>query len=213
MRNAMAAILAVTLAATLACSALDPPTAPTAMMLTAPKSVSTTARRDPLDISGSWVTTPLQSWDWLPGTVPDYTSNQNTVRCESYAYIENEEWNSLLLKRDGTRIVGTSRPGMGITCGLTLSNDRGIEWFVDIDDAFEGQVLGNEVRLALNRYIEVRVSPVPNTDTWVGTMRIRMDPRPYADPYWVEKPFGLWPTNGYPCWWVHLQPPYCIPAT
>ena len=211
MRTTVAAILTGTLAATLACSAVDPPTAPTAAMRTAPTSVSSSGRRDPLDIAGSWVTSGFSRYDWLPGTVPDYTSSRNLVHCETYAYIENEEWNSLLLQRDGTRIVGTSRPGMGLSCWLHAADDRFVEWFVDIDDTFEGQVQGSEVRLSLNRYIDLRVAPVPNTDSWSGTIRVRMDPRPYAEPYWVEWPFALWPTSGYPCWWVHLQPPYCIP--
>ena len=88
---------------------------------------------------------------------------------------------------------------------------RSYSWFVDIDDTFEGRVEGDAVRLTLNKNMEVRVKPNPNyAGSWIGTIRVRMDPRPYADPYWVEQPFSLASTANQPCWWVHLQPPYCI---
>ena len=151
--------------------------------------------------------------DWLPGTLVDPYSFDNFFRCESYAYIENEEWNSLQLEQNGTRIVGTSRPGMGITCWLRTPDGVGGWWFVDIDETFEGRVEGDQVRLSLNKYIEVLLQPDPSiTDRWIGTIRVRMDPRPYADPFWVEEPFALlWRTTDQPCWSVHLEPPYCIP--
>jgi hypothetical protein len=174
---------------------------------------SLAVQRDPLGIAGSWVTSPFVVWDWLPGAVPDLINNENLVHCESYAIIENEEWNSLLLKRNGTRVTGTSRPGMGISCYAVTPEGGGVFWFVDIDDRFEGQVMGNEVRLALNKYIDVRVNPDPINGGWVGTIRVRMDPRPYADPYWIEQAFTLRTTTTYPCWWVHLEPPYCMDAT
>lgn len=154
--------------------------------------------------------------------MPDLTTNENLVHCESYAIIENEEWNSLLLKRDGTRVVGTSRPGMGISCYAITPEGGGVSWFVDIDDTFEGQVRGNEVRLSLNksermataseavRVYRRRVKPDPINGGWTGTIRVRMDPRPYAQHYWIEQPFSLSTTTTYPCFWVHLQPPYCI---
>lgn len=209
MRSSTIALVALTLCGTLACSAADP-LAPTAAVLTPSMAASVAVQRDPLDISGSWVTSPFLVWDWLPGAVPDLTTNENLVHCESYAIVENEQWNSLLLKLDGTRVVGTSRPGMGISCYAITPEGGGVSWFVDIDDTFEGQVRGNEVRLALNKYIDARVTPDPINGGWTGTIRVRMDPRPYAQPYWIEQPFSLWTTTTYPCWWVHLQPPYCI---
>jgi hypothetical protein len=202
MRTALAALVALTLSGTLACSALDPPTAPTAAMLISPNAGSASRQRDPLNISGSWGTSAFFLWDTLPGS-------GDLVRCESYAIIENEEWNSVLLKQAGTRIVGTSRPGMGISCYALTPDDTFVAWFVDINDVFEGQVTGDEVRLALNKSIDVRVRP-DGSGGWGGTIRVRMDPRPYADPYWVEQPFTLRTTNNFPCWRVHLQPPYCI---
>jgi hypothetical protein len=203
MRSSTVALVALTVSGTLGCSAADP-LAPTAAVLAPSKGASVAA----LDISGSWVTSYFLIWDWLPGSVPDPNTGENFVHCESYAINENEEWNSLLLKQDGTRIVGTSRPGMGISCYAITPEGGGVFWFVDIDDTFEGQVRGNEVQLALNKYIDVRVKP--NGDEWTGTIRVRMDPRPYAQPYWIEQPFSLWTTTTYPCWWVHLEPPYCI---
>ena len=209
--RAFVALAALTFGGPFACS-LQSPTAPTVAMLTSPKAEMLAGRPDPLDISGSWVTSEFVFSGWLPGTVPDPVSGNGFVRCESYALIENEEWNSILLEQRGTRVFGTSRPGMGITCwGYTLEAGP-LRWFVDIDDEFQGQVEGDEVRLALNESIEVRVKPNPNaTDTWIGTIRVRMNPRPAAKPYWVEQPFALWSTTGYSCWYVHLQPPYCIP--
>jgi hypothetical protein len=202
MRSALAALVAVTLSGTLACSALDPPTAPSAAMLMAPKAAAPSRQFDPLNISGSWVTSAFNIWSTLPGST-------DLVHCESYAYIENDEWNSVLLKQEGTRIVGTSRPGMGISCYALTPDDTFVAWYVDINDAFEGQVTGDEVSLSLNKSVQVRVKP-DGGGGWGGTIRVRMDPRPYAEPYWVAQPFGLWTTNDYPCWWVHLRPPYCI---
>ena len=203
-RSSIAALVALTLGGTLACSAADPLAPP------APVESSLAAQRIPLDISGSWVTSPFVVWDWLPGSVPDPITNENLVHCESYAIIENEEWNSLLLKRDGFRVTGTSRPGMGISCYVITPEGGAIGWFVDIDDAFGGLVSGNGVRLELNKYIDVRVKPDLVSGGWVGTIAVRMDPRPYAAPYWIQQPFALRTTSGYPCWFVHLQPPYCI---
>ena len=211
MRGSIAALAALTLCGTLACS-VQAPTAPTAAMLTSAAAVSPSERRDPTDISGSWVTSAFLFFDWLPGTEPDPYSFDNAVHCESYAFIENEEWNSLLLEQHGTRIVGTSRPGMGISCWANTPDGVGVSWFVDIDDTFEGRVEGDQVRLSLNKNIDVRVKPDPGSDDrWIGTIRVRMDPRPYAEPYWIEQPFALSPTTDYPCWYVHLAPPYCIP--
>jgi hypothetical protein len=199
MRRCIVALVVIALSGTLACSKLEPPTAPTASMLTSPNA-ATLGRVDPLDISGSWVTREFLYWATLPGT-------DGSVRCESYAWIENEEWNSVLLEQNGTHIVGTSRPGMGISCwGWTP--DGGSYSFIDIDDTFQGQVVGNEVRLWLNKYIEARLAPDGNGG-WSGTIRVRIDPRPLAEPYWVEQPFDLRTTTTYPCWWVHLEPPYC----
>lgn len=209
MRSSTVALVALTLCGTQACSAVDP-LGPTAAVLTPSTAASVAVQRDPLDISGSWVTSAFDLFDWLPGAVPDETTLENLVRCQSYAIIENEEWNSLLLKRDGTRIVGTSRPGMGISCFAILPEGGSVFWFVDIDDTFEGQVRGNEVRLLLNKYIDARVKPDLITGGWTGTIRVRMDPRPYADPYWVEQPFTLTNTTTYPCDVVQLEPPYCI---
>ena len=201
MRRSIVALAAITLSGTLACSNFEPPTAPTASRLTS-LNAATLERVDPLDISGSWVTSPFLISEPLPGT-------EGSVYCESYAWIENEEWNSVLLEQTGTRIVGTSRPGMGISCGAWAPDGRFVNWFVDIDDTFEGKVTGNEVRLSLNKDIEVRVA-LNETGGWVGTIRVRMDPRPLAEPYWVEQPFDLQTTTTYPCWWVNLEPPYCI---
>ena len=209
MRSSIVAIMALTLSGTLACSAADP-LAPTTITPTVSLAVSAAGQRDPLGISGSWVTSPFVVWDWLPGAVPDFNTNETLVHCESYAIIDNEEWNSLLLKQDGTRIVGTSRPGMGISCYAITPEGGSVFWFVDIDDNFEGQLRGNEVQLTLNKYIDVRVKPDRTNGGWTGTIRVRMDPRPYAQPYWIEQPFSLRTTTDYPCWWVHLQPPYCI---
>jgi hypothetical protein len=195
--------VALTLGGTLACSAADPLAPPSATS-------SLDAQRNPADIAGSWVTSPFVVWDWLPGAVPDLNTNENLVHCESYAIIENEEWNSLLLRRDGFRVTGTSRPGMGISCYAITPEGGGVAWFVDIDDQVGGVMTGNEVRLDLNKYITVRVKPDLINGGWVGTIRVRMDPRPYADPYWIEQAFSLRTTATYPCWWVHLQPPYCI---
>ena len=209
MRSSSVALIALTLGGTVACSAADP-LSPGAAVLTPSNPFSLAAQRDPINIAGSWVTSAFDLYEWLPGAVPDITTEENVVRCQSYAIIENDEWNSLLLTRDGTRVTGTSRPNMGISCYVITPEGGGVAWFVDIDDSFVGQVVGTEVRLALNKYIDVRVKPDPNTGGWSGTIRVRMDPRPYAQPYWVEKPFSLWTTTTYPCWWVHLQPPYCI---
>jgi len=209
MRSSIFALVALTLSGPLACSAADP-LAPPPAVLKPSTAVSTAVQRGPLGISGSWVTSPFVVWDWLPGAVPDFNTGENLVHCESYAIIENEEWNSLLLKQDGTRVVGTSRPGMGISCYAITPEGGSVFWFVDIDDKFEGQVRGNEVQLTLNKYIDVRVKPDLNNGGWAGTIRVRMDPRPYAQPYWIEQPFSLWTTTIYPCWLVHLEPPYCI---
>jgi len=201
MRRCIAALVAITLSGSLACSKFEPPTAPTASMLTSPNA-STSGRVDPLDVSGSWVTREFLYVAPLPGA-------DGRVRCESYAWIENEEWNSVLLEQQGSHIVCTSRPGMQINCSASTPDGRFAGWVVDIDDAFEGQATGKEVRLSLNKYIEARVALDANGG-WSGTIRIRMDPRPLAEPYWVEQPFDLWTTTTYPCWWVHLEPPYCI---
>ena len=203
-RSSTVALVALTLGGTLACSAADPLAPP------AVPAPSVAVQRDPLDISGGWVTSRFVVWDWLPGAVPDMTTSVNLVHCESYAIIENDEWNSLLLKREGTRVTGTSRQNMGISCYVITPEGGAIGWVVDIDDAFEGQVRGNEVGLALNRYITVRVKPDYINGGWAGTIRVRMDPRPYADQYWIEQAFSLRTTSVYPCWFVHLQPPYCI---
>jgi len=203
-RSSTVAVVALTLVGTLACSAADPLAPP------AGAESSLASQPNPLGISGSWVTSPFVVWDWLPGAVPDPTTSENLVHCESYAIIENEEWNSLLLRQNGTRVVGTSRPGMGISCYAITPEGGGVAWFVDIDEAFQGQMRGSEVQLSLNKYIDARVKPDPITGGWGGTVRVRMDPRPYAEPYWIEQPFSLSTTTTYPCWWVHLQPPYCI---
>ena len=210
MRSPIVAFIALTVSGTLGCSAADP-LAPTAAVLTPSMAASADVGRNSLDITGSWVTSAFVLYDWLPGAVPDENTFENVVSCQSYAIIENEEWNSLLLTRSGNSIVGTSRPGMGISCFAILPEGGSVFWFVDIDDAFVGQVRGNEVRLVLNRYIDARVQPDLINGGWTGTIRVRMDPRPYADPYWVEQPFRLWTTTTYPCFWVHLEPPYCIP--
>ena len=210
MRSPIVAFIALTVSGTLGCSAADP-LAPTAAVLTPSMAASANVGRNSLDITGSWVTSAFVLYDWLPGAVPDENTFENVVSCQSYAIIENEEWNSLLLTRSGNSIVGTSRPGMGISCFAILPEGGSVFWFVDIDDTFVGQVRGNEVRLVLNRYIDARVQPDLINGGWTGTIRVRMDPRPYADPYWVEQPFRLWTTSTYPCFWVHLEPPYCIP--
>lgn len=204
------ALAALTIGGTVACS-VQSPTAPTAAMLTSPKAVSATGRDDPLDISGYWVTSSFFYADFLPGTGPDNTWPTNAVLCRSYAIIENEQWNFLVLKHDGTRILGTSAPGMGIRCEASTPGDGPFNWYVDIDDEFEGRVEGDQVRLLLNKHIEVRVKPAPNDDNaWLGTIRVRMDPRPVAEPYWIEQGFSLSSTAPYPCWWYQLEPPNCI---
>ena len=205
MRRSTVALVALTFGGTLACSAVDPLSPPVAVPL--PSEASGDVQRNALDISGSWITTPFVVADWLPGAMPD-PSLENFVHCESFAFPENDQWNSLQLKRDGTRVVGTSQPGMQISC-FVVTPEIPVPWIVDIDDTFVGQVRGTEVTLALNKYISVRVKPDQNGG-WTGTIRVRMDPRPYAQPYWVEQPFSLSTTTIYPCWWVHLQPPNCI---
>jgi hypothetical protein len=207
MRRSTVALVALTFGGTLACSAVDPLSPPAAVPL--PSEASGDVQRNALDISGSWITSPFFVVDWLPGAVPDMTTGENLVRCQSYAIIENEEWNSVLLRREGTRVIGTSRPGMGISCFVSTPEGGAISWFVDIDDRFEGQIRGNEVSLTLNKYIGARLKP-DQDGGWTGTIRVRMDPRPYAQPYWIEQPFDLSTTTVYPCWWVHLQPPNCI---
>ena len=209
MRSSTVALVALTLSGAVGCSAVDP-LAPPAAVPSASTAGSFAMRPDPLDISGSWVTSEFDFWDWLPGAVPDLETSENLVHCESYAIIENDEWNSIQLKRDGARIVGTSRPGMGISCLAVTPGGGGVFWFVDIDETFEGQVKGNEVRLALNKYIDARLKPDRINGGWSGTIRVRMDPRPYAKPYWIEQPFRLWTTTTYPCDFVHLEPPNCI---
>lgn len=193
MRSPIATLVAVTLSGTFACTAVDPPTAPTAPTLSLSELSSPSGRRDPFDVSGDWIPSTFYFWDWLPGTEQ---VDENLVHCASYAYIENEEWNALRLQQDGTHIVGASLPNMGIDC-FTYGVE-GIGWYVDIDDTFEGQVQGGEVRLSLNRYIEVRVAPDPNGVTLSGTIRVRMDPRPIAEPYWVEQPISLSPWYSFP---------------
>ena len=202
MRSSTVAVVALTLGGTLACSAVDPLAPPTVAS-------SLAAQRVPLDIAGGWVTSPFTVFDWLPGAVPDMDSFENLVRCESYAIEENLEWNSLLLQRQGRRITGTSRTEMGIQSYVITPEGGAIGWFVDIDASFDGLVASNEVRLALNKYIKVRVKPDLINGGWAGTIRVRMDPRPYAAPYWIEQPFTLRTTSGFPCWLVHLEPPYC----
>jgi hypothetical protein len=212
MRSTIAAIAIGTLGGTLACSAVDAPTAPTAVMLTSSKDVAVSGRGAPLDISGGWTISAFTYGEYLPGAVPNPDPTlwwENWVHCESYAMPEFEEWNSVILKQDGTRITGTSRHDMGVTCWVGTPEDAWVSWYVDIDDAFEGQVVGNEVHLSFNKYMDVWVKPDPNSEGWVGTIRVRMDPRPYADPYWVEQPFALQSTSNQYCWWVHLEPPYC----
>ena len=135
MRSALVALGAFALSGTLACTALDSPTAPTAAMLALPRAASPARQIDPFDISGSWVTSEFVHW----GTLPE---SDDLVYCQSYAIIENEEWNSVLLEQDGPRISGTSRPGMGISCWAYTPDGVGVSWFVDIDDVFEGQVTG-----------------------------------------------------------------------
>jgi len=201
-RSSTVAVVALTLGGTLACSAADPLAPPTL-------SSSLAAQRVPLDIAGGWVTSPFTVFDWLPGAVPDMDSFENLVRCESYAIEENLEWNSLLLKRQGIHVTGTSRPEMGIQCYVITPEGGAIGWFVDIDASFDGLAASNEVRIALNKYINVRVKPDLINGGWAGTIRVRMDPRPYAAPYWIEQPFTLRTTSGFPCWLVHLEPPYC----
>jgi hypothetical protein len=202
-RSSTVAVVALTLCGTLACSAADPLAPPTAAS-------SLAAQRLPLDISGGWVTSAFTVFDWLPGAVPNMDTFENLVRCESYAIEENEEWNSLILKREGLRITGTSRPEMGIQCYVITPEGGFIGWFVDIDASFDGLLAGTEVRLALNKYINARVKPDLINGGWAGTIRVRMDPRPYAAPYWIEQPFTLRTTSIFPCWLVHLDPPYCI---
>jgi hypothetical protein len=184
-------------------------------MLASSRDVAPAGASAPFDISGGWSISPFVYQEYLPGTGPDPDPTYwgvNFVQCWNYAYIEFEEWNSLILKQDGNRITGTStRQGMGLTCWVGTPEDGFVSWFVDIDDTFEGRVEGDAVRLTLNKNMEVRVKPNPNyAGSWIGTIRVRMDPRPYADPYWVEQPFSLASTANQPCWWVHLQPPYCI---
>ena len=118
---------------------------------------------------------------------------------------------AVVLTQDGKRIIGTSRAGMDLDC-RTFGSDQYVGWYIDIDDAFEGRVERDQVSLSLNEYVEVRVRPDPySDDRWIGTLRVRMDPRPVAKPFWVEQPIELWTTTSRYCFQVHLEPPYCIP--
>jgi hypothetical protein len=203
MRGSIAALAALTLGGAVACS-VQASTAPTAAMLTSSATVGPSVRRDPLDISGSWGISDLVISGYLPGTEIGFF-------CEPYAIFEQEEWNSLLLTQDGKRIVGTSRAGMDFDC-WTYGSDQNVSWYIDIDDTFEGRVERDQVSLSLNEHVEVRVRPDPSSDgRWIGTLRVRMDPRPIAKPFWVEQPIDLWTTTSRFCYQVHLEPPYCIP--
>ena len=92
--------------------AFEPPTAPSASNADVAK-LGYLERVDPLDISGSWVTSEFLYAATLPGT-------DGRVRCESYALIENDEWNSVLLERNHSLPDGSASLGRAVLGGRAI---------------------------------------------------------------------------------------------
>ena len=94
----------------------------------------------------------------------------------------------LTLTQTGTRVAGTAPAQAHVRCEWTLN--RG--WSISVDDQFDGRVHGDEIRFSLNQHLDIRATMSEDRMSMHGTIRFRIDPSPYAKPFYVEQPITVY---------------------
>jgi hypothetical protein len=183
-----AAPFTLALGATSACTSIDAPTAPRLEARSERRATSPSAKPDLVDFSGDWVPVivfgaPFEDASGLPGR---YRCDEGDRPLYS---------NNLHLDQVGSRIIGTSALGSGLTCFQFSGPGEIPRWQIAIDDAFDGHVHGNEIRFSLNQHLEITATMDPTGQTATGTLRVRVDPPtdpPSGKAVWIDGPFLMY---------------------
>jgi hypothetical protein len=157
-------------------TAADAPTAPVLVRANAVASTSSALAREPVDFSGYWHVNffyvgQLESTDPLANG-----------RFECGEDTRPAEYMEVHLEQDGARVVGTGSGNGAFTCSSLMSR----KWYITMDEAFDGRVHAEEIRFSLNQNMDVRATLDATGNTMTGTERLRIDPAPYAKPFFVE---------------------------
>jgi hypothetical protein len=193
MRKPFTGLSAIVAGAAIACTGADAPTGPTPTQRPAAAAISAASRVEPADFSGVWYNEFTYTF-----TLDELISPLNPrgeVQCDSDP--KPETYNLIRLEQDGARIVGASGESGGYICKA-----NGLPHFYLVyDQSFRGGVHDDEIRFSLGKQMDVRATMDPGADSFTGTLRVRVDPSPYAKPFFAERRIRFWR-------WHYAPPPW-----